>query len=143
MTDQDWDMIMKVHLKSVFTTTRAAWKIMENKKYGRILNTSSPCGIYGDALRVNYSTAKLGLWAMSRSLAICGEPHNIKCNSLAPIAGTPMSESTNAPREILDKFMELKPDWIAPIVAYLVHDTCQDNGGLYETFAGYVAKQRW
>ena len=91
MTENDWDMVMKVHCKSVFTVTNAAWPIMEKKKFGRIIVSSSPCGIYGDATRSNYSTAKLGLWAFSKSMAIAGDAHNIKCNAIAPLAGTRMT----------------------------------------------------
>jgi NAD(P)-dependent dehydrogenase (short-subunit alcohol dehydrogenase family) len=48
MKDLDWDLIMKVHLKGAFSVTRAAWNIMREKKYGRIINTGSSSGIYGN-----------------------------------------------------------------------------------------------
>jgi 3-hydroxyacyl-CoA dehydrogenase/3a,7a,12a-trihydroxy-5b-cholest-24-enoyl-CoA hydratase len=47
MSELDWDLIMKVHLKGAYSVTRAAWNIMKNKKYGRIINTGSSAGIYG------------------------------------------------------------------------------------------------
>ncbi len=61
MSEQDWDLIMKVHLKGSFAVTRAAWNIMREKNYGRIINTSSSAGIFGAFGQANYSAAKLGL----------------------------------------------------------------------------------
>jgi len=69
MSERDWDLIMLVHLKGAFSVTRAAWNIMREKKYGRIINTGSSAGIYGAFGQVNYSTAKLGLWGFTQSLA--------------------------------------------------------------------------
>jgi NAD(P)-dependent dehydrogenase (short-subunit alcohol dehydrogenase family) len=61
MTDLDWDLIMKVHLKGTYSVTRAAWNIMREKGYGRIINTSSASGLYGSFGQVNYSTAKMAI----------------------------------------------------------------------------------
>lgn len=139
MSDLDWDLIMKVHLKGAFSVTRAAWNIMREKQYGRILNTGSSAGIYGSFGQVNYSTAKLGLWGFTQSLAKEGEKRNIKVNCIAPLAGTRMTE-TVMPKEVLDT---LKPEFVAPFVAFMVHESVPDNGALYELGAGFIAKQRW
>ena len=139
MTELDWDLIMKVHLKGAFSVTKAAWNIMRDKSYGRIINTGSSSGIYGSFGQVNYATAKLGLWGFTQSLAKEGEKRNIKVNCIAPLAGTRMTE-TVMPKEVT---RALKPEFVAPFVAYLCHDTCSDSGALYEVGAGYIAKQRW
>jgi 3-hydroxyacyl-CoA dehydrogenase/3a,7a,12a-trihydroxy-5b-cholest-24-enoyl-CoA hydratase len=139
MTEKDWDLIMMVHLKGAFSVTRAAWNIMKDKGYGRILNTGSSAGIYGAFGQVNYSTAKIGLWGFTQSLAKEGEKRNIKVNCIAPLAGTRMTE-TVMPKEVCDT---LKPEYVAPFVAVLVHESVPDNGALYEVGAGYIAKQRW
>ena len=65
MSELDWDLIMKVHLKGSFSVSRAAWNIMREKNYGRIINTSSSAGLYGSFGQVNYSTAKMGLHGFS------------------------------------------------------------------------------
>lgn len=139
MSDLDWDLIMKVHLKGAYSVTRAAWNIMKDKKYGRIINTGSSAGIYGSFGQVNYSTAKLGLWGFTQSLAKEGEKRNIRTNCIAPLAGTRMT-ATVMPAEVVEA---LKPDYVAPFVAYLCHDSCEDNGALFEVGAGYIAKQRF
>lgn len=65
MTELDWDLIMKVHLKGAYSVTRAAWNIMREKGYGRIINTGSSAGIFGSFGQANYATAKLGLWGFT------------------------------------------------------------------------------
>lgn len=61
MTENDWDLIIKVHLKGSYSVARAAWNIMREKNYGRIINTSSSAGIFGSFGQANYAAAKLGL----------------------------------------------------------------------------------
>ena len=139
MKEIDWDLIMMVHLKGAYSVTRAAWNIMREKKYGRIINTGSSAGIYGSFGQVNYATAKLGLWGFTQSLAKEGEKRNIRANCIAPLAGTRMT-ATVMPAEVVEA---LKPDYVAPFVAMLCHESCQDNGGLFEVGAGYIAKQRF
>ena len=65
MKEIDWDLIMKVHLKGAYSVTKAAWKYMREKRYGRIINTASSAGIYGSFGQANYATAKLGLWGFT------------------------------------------------------------------------------
>jgi NAD(P)-dependent dehydrogenase (short-subunit alcohol dehydrogenase family) len=120
MSDLDWDLIMLVHLKGAYSCTRACWNIMREKKYGRIINTGSSSGIYGSFGQVNYATAKLGLWGFTQSLAKEGEKRNIRVNCIAPIAGTRMT-ATVMPAEVVEA---LKPDYVAPFVAVLSHDSC-------------------
>jgi len=139
MKDIDWDLIMLVHLKGAYSVTRAAWNIMREKKYGRIINTGSSSGIFGSFGQSNYATAKLGLWGFTQSLAKEGEKRNIRCNCIAPIAGTRMT-ATVMPAEVIEA---LKPDYVAPFVAFLAHESVPDNGALYEVGAGYIARQRW
>merc|ERR1740117_2090608 len=139
MSELDWDLIMKVHLKGAFSVTKAAWNIMREKNYGRIINTGSSAGIYGAFGQVNYSTAKLGLFGFTQALAKEGAKRNIRVNCIAPMAGTRMT-ATVMPAEAIEA---LAPEYVAPFVAWLMHEECPDSGNLYEVGAGYIAKQRW
>ena len=139
MSELDWDLIMKVHLKGAFSVTRAAWNIMREKNYGRIVNTGSNAGIFGAFGQANYSTAKLGLWGFTQSLAKEGAKRNIKVNCIAPLAGTRMT-ATVMPKEVVDL---LKPDFVAPFTAFLCSEQCNESGALYEVGAGNIARQRW
>jgi len=139
MQEVDWDLIMKVHLKGAYSVTKAAWNILREKKYGRIINTGSSAGLFGSFGQVNYSTAKMGLFGFSQSLAKEGESRNIKVNCICPLAGTRMTE-TVMPKELVEA---LKPEYVAPLVAFLAHDSCEESGSLFEVGAGYIAKLRW
>ena len=91
MTEKDWDLTMKVHMKGTYSVTRAAWNIMREQKYGRIINTSSAAGLYGNFGQVNYAASKLGIHGFTQSIAREGEKRNILCNSIAPIAASRMT----------------------------------------------------
>jgi len=139
MKEVDWDLIMKVHMKGAYSVTRAAWNIMREKKYGRVINTGSASGIYGSFGQSNYAAAKLGIHGFTQSLAKEGAKRNIMVNTVAPLAGTRMTATVMPP----DVVNALKPEFVAPFIAYMCHDSCQENGSLFEVGAGYIAKQRW
>uniref|UniRef100_A0A2K6GZX3 Peroxisomal multifunctional enzyme type 2 n=1 Tax=Propithecus coquereli TaxID=379532 RepID=A0A2K6GZX3_PROCO len=139
ISDEDWDIIHRVHLRGSFQVTRAAWGHMKKQQYGRIIMTSSASGIYGNFGQANYSAAKLGLLGLSNSLAIEGSKSNIHCNTIAPAAGSRMTQ-TVMPEDIVEA---LKPDYVAPLVLWLCHESCEENGGLFEVGAGWIGKLRW
>lgn len=84
----DWDMVMDVHLNGTAYVTHAAWPIMYEKNYGRIVMTSSTSGIYGNFGQANYGAAKMGMLGLINVLAIEGASKNIRVNGLAPGAET-------------------------------------------------------
>nr|XP_033784924.1 peroxisomal multifunctional enzyme type 2 isoform X2 [Geotrypetes seraphini] len=139
ISNADWDIIHKVHLMGSFKVTRAAWNHMKNQKFGRIIMTSSAAGIYGNFGQANYSAAKLGLVGLSNTLAIEGGKYNIYCNAIAPTAGSRLTQ-TIMPEDLVNA---LKPEYVAPLVLWLCHESCQENGGLFEVGAGWIGKLRW
>jgi len=139
MSENDWDLIYRVHVKGSYSVTKAAWSHMRNQNYGRIIMTSSAAGIYGNFGQANYSAAKLALLGFAKTLAIEGASKNILVNTIAPMAGSRMTETVMPPELVA----ALKPDYVAPLVAYLCHESCSENGGLFEVGAGWVSKLRW
>lgn len=139
ITAADWDLIMNVHLKGAFTVTKAAWKLMKKQKFGRIVNTSSGSGLYGNFGQANYSAAKLGLHGFTLTLAKEGEKYNIRTNSIVPTASSRMTEDLFTPD--LNKL--LAPEKIVPLVVCLCHESCEDNGGLFEVAGGWFTRVRW
>ncbi len=139
MTDQDWDLIYRVHVLGAYKVAKAAWPHMQAQEYGRIINTSSAAGIYGNFGQANYSTAKLGLFGLTQTLAIEGAKKNIKVNAIAPVAGSRMTE-TILPAEVVKA---LKPEFITPLVVKLCAEENQDTGGLFEVGAGWISKLQW
>lgn len=139
MSELDWDLIMKVHMKGSFSVSRAAWNYMREQGYGRIINTASSSGLYGSFGQANYSAAKLGLHGLTLTLAREGEKRNVRVNSIAPYAASRMT-ATSLPEEAL-KYMN--PVYVVPLVAFLVHESCEETGSVFEIGGGYVAKLRW
>lgn len=139
MTDEDWDLIYRVHVKGSYAVTHAAWPHMREQQYGRIIMTASAAGIYGNFGQANYSMAKLGLHGLAQTLAHEGKKRNIIVNSIAPIAASRLTE-TVMPPEVLKN---LKPEYVTPLVAFLCHESNTDTGGLYEVGAGWIGKLRW
>ena len=128
-----------MHLSGAFKVTKAAWPYFRQQKYGRIIMTSSGAGIYGNFGQANYSSAKLGLLGLGNTLAIEGQKYNIFCNTVAPVAASRLTENV-MPKEVFDS---LHPKYIAPIVVYLCHESCDENGSLFETAAGWTSRLRW
>uniref|UniRef100_A0A665TRQ4 Hydroxysteroid (17-beta) dehydrogenase 4 n=1 Tax=Echeneis naucrates TaxID=173247 RepID=A0A665TRQ4_ECHNA len=133
------NLIQRIHLRGSFLVTRAAWNHMKNQKFGRIIMTASAAGIYGNFGQANYSAAKLGMLGLANTLAIEGRKYNIHCNTIAPVAGSRLTETVMPP----DLVASLKPEYVSPLVLWLCHDQCQENGGLFEVGAGWIGKLRW
>ncbi|MBX3229664.1 MAG: SDR family NAD(P)-dependent oxidoreductase [Labilithrix sp.] len=139
LTDDDWDLIYRVHVRGSYKVTKAAWDHMQEAGYGRIIFTASAAGIYGNFGQANYAMAKLGLVGFSNTLAIEGKKKNVLVNTIAPIAGSRLTE-TVLPKNITDA---LKPEYVSPLVAWLVHESCEETGGLFEVGGGLFTKLRW
>jgi multifunctional beta-oxidation protein len=85
MKDQDWDLIIAVHVKGSYKCARAAWPYFRKQKYGRVINTASAAGLFGSFGQCNYSAAKLAMVGFTETLAKEGAKYNIHANVLAPI----------------------------------------------------------
>lgn len=139
ITPEDWNLIVKVHLNGVYACTKAAWEVMLKQKFGRIITVSSPSGLYGSFGQANYAMAKAGMVGFTRTLAMEGEKYNIRTNCIAPVALTRMTENL-FPEDIKEL---LKVEYITPLVAFLSHESCTENGSIYEVQGTLVTKVRW
>jgi len=139
MTQEQWDIIHRVHLEGAFKVTKAAWPHMQKQKYGRIIQTSSSSGLYGSGGQANYASAKLALVGFNASLAKEGAKNGVLCNVIAPVAGSRMTETVMPP----DFVAALDPKYVAPLVAFLCHESCTVNGGVFESGAGWCTAVRF
>ena len=140
MKDEDWDLIFKVHVRGSFKTTRAAWPYFRKQKYGRVINTASAAGLFGNFGQSNYSAAKLAMVGFTETLAKEGGKYNIISNVIAPIAASRMTETVMPP----DLLSLMKPEWVVPLVAVLTHKSnTSESGSIFEVGGGHVAKLRW
>jgi NAD(P)-dependent dehydrogenase (short-subunit alcohol dehydrogenase family) len=125
MTEEEWDAVIKVHLKGTFAPSRwaaAYWR--EQTKAGetvdaRIINTSSPSGIYGNAGQTNYGAAKAGIAAFTIIAAMELERYGVTVNAIAPAAITRMTEGLGMGQLEGEAKEQMSPRHIAPIVTWL------------------------
>ncbi|XP_031828485.2 peroxisomal multifunctional enzyme type 2 [Nomia melanderi] len=136
MTDADWDLVQDVHLKGSYRTTKAAWPYFLKQNYGRVIMTTSNSGLYGNFGQANYSSAKMGLVGLANALAIEGRKKNIQTNVIVPTAASRLTEDIMPP----DLFDNLKPELIAPVVVWLCHEKCTENGSIIESALGWAGK---
>jgi NAD(P)-dependent dehydrogenase (short-subunit alcohol dehydrogenase family) len=135
MTPDLLDPVLDVHLKGAFNVTRPAWARMREQGYGRVVNTSSGAGVFGNFGQTNYGAAKMGLVGFTRVLAVEGAKYNIKANAIAPVAKTRMTEDLLGP--VADNLL---PEFVTPIVVFLAHEDCPVSGEVYSVGGGRVAR---
>lgn len=139
MTEEDWDLVYQVHVKGAFKVSHAAWPHMREKNFGRLIFTASAAGIYGNFGQANYSMSKLALHGLSQTLAAEGKKTNILVNTIAPVAGSRMTETILPPALV----EQLKPAYVTPLIIKLCAEHSQDTGQLFEVGAGWIGKLRW
>ncbi len=136
MTTDEVRDVLEVHLMGAFHLTMAAWPRFRDQGYGRVVNTTSPAGLFGNFGQANYAAAKMGLVGLTRTLAIEGQRSGINVNVVAPLAASRMTEEI-LPAEVLAK---LDPDLVSPLVVYLASEACQESGSILTAGGGFVGR---
>jgi len=149
MTVEEWDAVIRVHLRGTFAPMRwAAGYWRERSKAGepndaRIINTTSPSGIYGNVGQTNYGAAKAGIAAMTIIAAMELGRYGITVNAIAPAALTRMTENLGFGRQAVRKPEEFEPndpDNIAPLVVWLGSSQSKDvTGRVFNVHGGHIS----
>ena len=137
MTDDEYQLVIDVHLMGTVWVCKAAWPVMYEQEFGRIINTTSAAS-FGNFGQTNYSAAKAGITGFSKSLAQEGSKKDIKVNVLAPMARTRMTEELLGPMA-----KDLHPELVTPVVAYCAHKDCSVTGEVFSAGGGRVARIFW
>ena len=138
----DWDIVMDVHLNGTAYVTHAAWPIMYEQNYGRIVFTSSSSGIFGNFGQANYGAAKMGMLGFMNVLALEGRSKNVRVNTLAPAAATRLINAIPGREEDLDNpDPERHPKLVTPAVLLMCSEDAptgkviQAGNGRFSTYA--------
>jgi len=141
MAEEEWDAVIKVHLKGTWAPSRVASEYWRNRiKEGktndaRLINTTSVAGIYANAGQTNYGAAKAGIAAFTQIAAIELARYGVTANAVAPGALTRLTEDLGLPDEMLNKF---GPEWVAPVVTWLASTQSADITGQVIEASGMV-----
>ncbi|MFV0386143.1 SDR family NAD(P)-dependent oxidoreductase [Paracoccus sp. (in: a-proteobacteria)] len=133
MSFEDFDAVIRVHLYGSFNVSRAAADVMRDQNSGSLIHMTSTSGLIGNLAQANYSAAKLGVAALSKSIALDLKRWNIRSNCIAPFAWSRMTSSikVDSPeqQERVDRMKEMAPEKIAPLALYLASDAGADTTG--------------
>ena len=144
MSEDEWDAVIKVHLKGTFAPSRMAaayWRDRNKAGHpvdGRIINTSSVSGIYGNVGQTNYGAAKAGIAAFTTIASLELARYGVTVNAVAPVALTRMTENLGPAPETEEEREQRSPKWIAPIVTWLASTESKDITGRVFEASGQV-----
>lgn len=126
MTEDDWQSVINVHLSGAFYTSRAAATHFRKQESGAMVHMSSTSGLIGNFGQANYAAAKLGITALSKSIALDMARYNVRSNCIAPFAWSRMINSipteSEAEQVRVEKIKQMTPAKIAPLAVYLASD---------------------
>jgi NAD(P)-dependent dehydrogenase (short-subunit alcohol dehydrogenase family) len=123
MDPADFELVVRVHLFGAAFATKACWETMREQNYGRVLMVSSSTGIGGNFGQSNYAAAKMGMIGLAKTLYLEGAKYNIRVNTLAPTAGTRMTEDI-FPEEAFKAF---SAESVVPAALFLVSEGAPTN----------------
>ncbi len=146
MTEVEWDAVINVHLKGTFAPSRHAAAYWRDRSKageqvaGRIINTTSVSGIYGNVGQANYGAAKAGIAAFTQIVAMELARYGVTVNAVAPVALTRMTEDLGPEPETDEERAARSPKWIAPIVTWLCSDQAAGvTGRVFEASGQFLA----
>jgi NAD(P)-dependent dehydrogenase (short-subunit alcohol dehydrogenase family) len=132
---EDFSAVLDVHVNGAFHMAKAAFPRMCDQGYGRIILTSSIAGLYGEKNVSAYCTGKAALIGLANALAQEGAAHGVTANCIVPAARTRLADGRDT-----DEFPPWGPEFVAPAVGWLAHESCTASGEMFVALAGRMAR---
>ena len=133
MTADDFTAVYTVHLQGAFFLSQVAYTHMREQNFGRIVFTTSAAGLLGNFGQANYSSVKSAMVGLARTISVEGKKYNIRANVISPGAATAMTAGVQG------SDIDMKPESVAPVVAWLCHADCDLKGQILHAMGGRVA----
>ena len=139
MSMEDFEFASQVHYMGTVYCTKAAWPVMRQQQYGRVVVTTSGSGTVGNFGQSNYGAAKMAVVGLINVLRLEGAKYNILCNAISPSARTRMTEALLPPHML----QYMRPEFVSPAVAWLCSEECDANGEIIAATAGNYARVQY
>src|SRR5690606_5349017 len=136
----EFEAVMQVHFMGSVYCTRAAWPVMQEQKFGRIVMTTSMAGLVGNFGQANYGAAKTAMLGFMNVLKAEGAKNNIPANCISPVAGETRMAGTVADAKVAAL---VTSDYVAPAVAWLCSEQCNVSGEVIGASGGYFTAVRF
>jgi NAD(P)-dependent dehydrogenase (short-subunit alcohol dehydrogenase family) len=143
LTPEQWRRMLRVHLDGGFYLAQPAYRVMKSQGYGRFVFVASSAGMFGQHLEAHYAAAKAGLVGLTNVIALEGEPHGIRANTVLPFGLSRMVTDTLGDPTVLEEsgfFKAIRPELVAPIVVFLASRACDVSHQNFSACAGRFAR---
>ena len=143
LTAEDWRRMLRVHLDGGFYLAQPAYRVMKSQGYGRFVFIASSAGMFGQHLEAHYAAAKAGLVGLTNVIALEGEPHGIRANTVVPFGLSRMVTETLGDPKALEEtgfFKAIRPELVAPLVVFLASRACEISHQNFSACGGRFAR---
>ncbi|MCZ2108906.1 MAG: SDR family NAD(P)-dependent oxidoreductase [Dehalococcoidia bacterium] len=142
MAENDWDMVIRVHLKQCYNLAHHVWPVFRQRSYGRFVMATSTSGLIGNFGQGNYGAAKAGMYGLMNVLKLEGEKYNINVNLISPGAATRMTNNLMGAQgqDADERAIVMGPEHVAPAVTYLSSPQCQESGVCINASGGHYSR---
>jgi NAD(P)-dependent dehydrogenase (short-subunit alcohol dehydrogenase family) len=143
LTPEDWRRMLRVHLDGGFYLAQPAYRVMKSQGYGRFVFIASSAGMFGQHLEAHYAAAKAGLVGLTNVIALEGEPHGIRANTVLPFGLSRMVTETLGDPKALEEtgfFKAIRPELVAPLVVFLASRACEFSHQNFSACGGRFAR---
>jgi NAD(P)-dependent dehydrogenase (short-subunit alcohol dehydrogenase family) len=142
MSENDWDLVLRTHLKQCYNLAHHSWPVFRQQSYGRFVMATSTSGLIGNFGQGNYGAAKAGMYGLMNVLKLEGEKYNINVNLISPGAATRMTNNLGGAQQqdAEERAQLMAPEQVAPAVTYLASPQCQESGVCVNASGGHYSR---